>query len=211
MRDGSRSKLPWILVLVLSCLWAAGLYRTHLLQQTIDSLSAALDSTRTQHADSDAKQAAFLIDALMRLRADDSDGASGSLEQALEPLVRQLETASPTETTDAALQLVRLYGESRSSQVPDNPGLATLTGAKILPVYEEGRLIGLRLRSIEAGSAFESAGLTEDDRITAVGELELQSNRDAVSGMRMMRAGQVMKLRVVDASGHERTVGWPPF
>lgn len=211
MREGSGSKLPWILALVLACLWAAGLYRAHLLQQTIDSLSAALDSTQATHAELDANQTVFLIDALMRLRADDSDGASGTLEKALEPLVRQLETAASSESTDAALQLVRLYGESRSSQIPENDGLATLTGARILPVYEEGRLIGLRLRSIEPGSAFELAGLTEDDRITTVGELELHSNRDAVSGMRMMRAGQVMKLRVVDASGRERTVGWPPL
>jgi len=210
MSERMGGRLPWILVVLLACLWAAGFYRSHLLQQTADSLSAALASTRAHHAETDAAQAAFLIDALVRLRTNDVEGASQTLDYALEPMVQQLDAAENSQAAAAARELVRRYGESRVSRAPENPGLAALTGVRILPAYDGGRMIGLRLRSIEPGSPFAAAGLTEDDIISAVGEMELHTHRDAVSGMRLMKAGEVTILHVVDASGHERKVGWPP-
>lgn len=97
---------------------------------------------------------------------------------------RQPQPQGSTSLTERVRELGRRAREAQEQQ-PPRPADPILGQARMLPSYaEDGRLEGLKVSSIRAGSALETAGLEDGDIIQAVNGTEISS---PTQGLRMLR------------------------
>jgi general secretion pathway protein C len=87
--------------------------------------------------------------------------------------------------------------------VANNP--ATLfSQARILPKYQEGKMVGVQLNAIQAGSLFEQIGVRNGDTITELNGIQITSQQDSANVLRQLTESTEFNVTVTGADGQER-------
>jgi general secretion pathway protein C len=87
--------------------------------------------------------------------------------------------------------------------VANNP--ATLfSQARILPKYQEGKMVGVQLNAIQAGSLFEQIGVRNADTITELNGIQITSQQDSANVLRQLTESTEFNVTVTGADGQER-------
>jgi hypothetical protein len=121
------------------------------------------------------------------LRSDRVDDAIAELESRIERHIAAYSDA--TDGTDEAKLLaeLRAYRERHPYQ-PPAPARGSspldpselLASARVLPVFASGKMIGIRVSAIAPGSRWDSLGVRNEDVVTEVAGLRLDSPSSAV-------------------------------
>jgi type II secretory pathway component PulC len=77
----------------------------------------------------------------------------------------------------------------------------TAASARILPVFESGEMVGIRVTRIRGGSRWQSLGLRDDDLITEVAGITLDSPTSSVELFEMLASGRPLSLKR-DSANH---------
>jgi hypothetical protein len=145
-------------------------YRAH--RSNVELAEAFLEHRAT----SDAARAAEDLALLARLEAQPAE-ARRDLERRIDRHIRSLEEAEPeTELASDVLAKLRAHREQRPSPPrridgPDGP----IAGALLHPVYESGRLVGLRVSEIARDSRWQAMGLHDGDVVVSLDDARLDS------------------------------------
>jgi general secretion pathway protein C len=87
--------------------------------------------------------------------------------------------------------------------VANNPA-ALFSQARILPKYDEGKMVGVQLNSIKEGSLFEQIGIREGDTITELNGIQITSQQDSASVLRELTSASAFNVTVTGSDGAVR-------
>jgi general secretion pathway protein C len=87
--------------------------------------------------------------------------------------------------------------------VANNPA-ALFSQARILPKYEDGKMKGVQLNAIQAGSVFEQIGIRNGDTITEFNGIHITSQQDSAAVLRQLTESTEFNVTVTGADGQER-------
>lgn len=87
--------------------------------------------------------------------------------------------------------------------VASNPA-ALFSQARILPKYEDGKMKGVQLNAIQAGSVFEQIGIRNGDTITEFNGIHITSQQDSAAVLRQLTESTEFNVTVTGADGQER-------
>ncbi len=82
--------------------------------------------------------------------------------------------------------------------------------ARILPRYQDGRMVGVQLNNIRAGSVFESIGVQDGDVITELNGIAIDSPEQSAVLMRELSQAKELSVSVLGADGTQRTLSFVP-
>jgi len=101
--------------------------------------------------------------------------------------------------------------EERAAAAQANTGTASLfSQARIVPRYEDGEIVGMRLDSIKPGSVFENLGIVNGDTITELNGIPIVGPEQSVQALQQFADGDPVDLKVKGSDGSERTVRYEP-
>jgi general secretion pathway protein C len=87
--------------------------------------------------------------------------------------------------------------------VANNPA-ALFSQARILPKYEDGKMMGVQLNAIQSGSVFEQIGIRNGDTITEFNGIHITSQQDSAAVLRQLTESTEFNVTVTGADGQER-------
>jgi len=97
---------------------------------------------------------------------------------------------------------------SKSRRKADAAGQAPqpLAEAQVSPKYEQGRMTGVQVSSIERGSLFEDLGIQDGDTVTQVNGVIVTGPQDSVAALRELTEASEFQVNVIGADGQSRTL-----
>jgi general secretion pathway protein C len=97
------------------------------------------------------------------------------------------------------------FGVSREDvqNVANNPA-ALFSQARILPKYDDGKMIGVQLNAIQSGSLFEQIGIQNGDTITEFNGIQITSQQDSAAVLRQLTESTEFNVTVTGADGQVR-------
>jgi general secretion pathway protein C len=117
--------------------------------------------------------------------------------------------AAMAPTGSAAERVQRLaenrFGVQREDvdSVANNPA-ALFSQARILPKYDEGKMVGVQLNAIKAGSLFEQIGIRDGDTITELNGVQITSQQDSAAVLRELTSATSFNVTVTGSDGSTR-------
>jgi general secretion pathway protein C len=84
-----------------------------------------------------------------------------------------------------------------------NPA-ALYSQARILPRYEEGRMVGVQLNAIRPGSLFAQVGIQDGDTVTQVNGVTVSTPEDGQRLLQEFSAGGELRVTVKGRDGQVR-------
>lgn len=87
--------------------------------------------------------------------------------------------------------------------VANNPA-ALFSQARILPKYDEGKMVGVQLNAIKAGSLFEQIGIRDGDTITELNGVQITSQQDSAAVLRELTSATSFNVTVTGSDGSTR-------
>ena len=82
--------------------------------------------------------------------------------------------------------------------------------ARILPKYEDGKMIGIQLNAIKSGSLFEEVGFQNGDVIVEFNGIEINNQQDSAAVLREFTQAKEYDVRVRGKDGRERNLRGGP-
>jgi general secretion pathway protein C len=97
------------------------------------------------------------------------------------------------------------FGVSREDvqNVANNPA-ALFSQARILPKYDDGKMVGVQLNAIQSGSLFEQIGIQNGDTITEFNGIQITSQQDSAAVLRQLTESTEFNVTVTGADGQVR-------
>jgi len=97
------------------------------------------------------------------------------------------------------------FGVSRDDvqSVASNPA-ALFSQARILPKYQEGKMVGVQLNAIQSGSLFEQIGIVDGDTITELNGIQITSQQESAAVLRQLTESTEFSVTVTGADGQQR-------
>jgi general secretion pathway protein C len=101
------------------------------------------------------------------------------------------------------------FGVSREDveTVANNPA-ALFSQARILPKYDEGKMVGVQLNAIKPGSLFEQIGIREGDTITELNGIQITSQQDSATVLRELTSANAFNVTVTGNDGAIRQLSY---
>jgi general secretion pathway protein C len=101
------------------------------------------------------------------------------------------------------------FGVSREDveTVANNPA-ALFSQARILPKYDEGKMVGVQLNAIKSGSLFEQIGIREGDTITELNGIQITSQQDSATVLRELTSANAFNVTVTGNDGAIRQLSY---
>lgn len=99
--------------------------------------------------------------------------------------------------------------QAAAETAADSPA-SLFSQARILPRYENGEIVGVRVNAIKAGSVFQDIGLSNGDTITEVNGVPISGPEQSVEALRQFAEGQTLELKVLAEDGSERSLRYEP-
>jgi len=119
---------------------------------------------------------------------------------------RRANMASPGAAAERVQRLAEnRFGVAREDveSVANNPA-ALFSQARILPKYDEGKMVGVQLNAIKPGSLFEQIGIREGDTITELNGIQITSQQDSASVLRELTSASAFHVTVTGSDGAVR-------
>lgn len=91
--------------------------------------------------------------------------------------------------------------------VANNPA-ALFSQARILPKYDEGKMVGVQLNAIKPGSLFEQIGIREGDTITELNGIQITSQQDSATVLRELTSANAFNVTVSGSDGAVRQLSY---
>jgi hypothetical protein len=157
------------------------------IREIAEAASGRLDSAQELRAFAAKRDLA----ALKALRADRPDEAAVNLEDQVQDHLDFLR-AQPerSEVAASVLREIEAYRKVHpwAPVLPQNPDSSAglLATARILPVYEDGSMVGFQVSRIAPGSAWERMGLRERDIVVEVDGLKISSPGNNAKALAML-------------------------
>jgi type II secretion system protein C len=97
------------------------------------------------------------------------------------------------------------FGVSRDDvqSVASNPA-ALFSQARILPKYQDGKMMGVQLNAIQSGSLFEQIGIVDGDTITELNGIQITSQQESAAVLRQLTESTEFSVTVTGADGQQR-------
>jgi general secretion pathway protein C len=90
---------------------------------------------------------------------------------------------------------------------PKNPladAAAFLSQANLVPKFENGEMVGVQVDDIEAGSAFEAAGIQSGEVITELNGIRIDSPEKSQQALAAFTGSEIISIKVLGPDGNER-------
>ena len=97
------------------------------------------------------------------------------------------------------------FGVTRDDveSVASNPA-ALFSQARILPKYQDGKMLGVQLNAIQSGSLFEQIGIMDGDTITELNGIQITSQQESAAVLRQLTESTEFSVTVTGADGQQR-------
>jgi general secretion pathway protein C len=97
------------------------------------------------------------------------------------------------------------FGVTRDDvqSVASNPA-ALFSQARILPKYQDGKMLGVQLNAIQSGSLFEQIGIQDGDTITELNGIQITSQQESAAVLRQLTESTEFSVTVTGADGQQR-------
>jgi len=157
----------------------AARYSVELLHEYAESMRGYAESIRGLRL----LQAKSDLATVEALRSDRVDDAVATLEWQIETHISHYSGAKDATDEEAKLLAdLRAYreghpyhSETRGGASPSSDPSELLITARVLPVFESGKMIGIRVSAIAPGSRWDALGVRNEDVVTEVAGLRLDS------------------------------------
>jgi general secretion pathway protein C len=81
---------------------------------------------------------------------------------------------------------------------------ALLSQANLVPKFENGEMIGVQVDDVEAGSAFEAAGIQSGEVITELNGIRIDSPEKSQQALAAFTGSEIISIKVLGPDGNER-------
>ncbi len=88
-----------------------------------------------------------------------------------------------------------------------NPS-ALFSQARILPKYDQGRMVGVQLNAIRPGSLFDQVGIQDGDTVSQVNGIAVSSPEDSARILEQFAAGGSLRVTVTGRDGQVRELDY---
>jgi len=204
-------KQRWRILVVISTSLAVGFFlgvllAWHYAQEIFDSFSGILSSYAESSRELRALQASRDLEMLRTLRDHRVDDAIRNLEDRLDEHLSYLSnTAIESDLAAEVIGEIRSYRDDypRQPRPPADPQspAGLLASARILPVYESGTMVGLRISHIMPDSFWDQTGLQNGDVIVRVDDVSIDSPESSVAVITILSSKSEFRL---DRTGPSR-------
>lgn len=103
--------------------------------------------------------------------------------------------------SETSFSVSRKNADAAGEEVPQ-----PLAQGHVLPKYEQGRMTGVQVSSIERGSLFEDLGIQDGDTVTQVNGVIVTGPQDSVAALRELTEASEFQVNVIGADGQSRTL-----
>jgi general secretion pathway protein C len=99
--------------------------------------------------------------------------------------------------------------QSLADQGGERSPAAIFSGARILPKYEDGEMVGIELSKIKPGSLYEKAGLQDGDVLMELNGVTIDNPSASKQLLDAFTNAEDIELKVRDPSGQTKSMRVP--